>query len=415
MHITTEELSVLRTLANSYMEIASLPVQKEKMNLWKSFKRRDEVRPMVMIDQIPWHELNYDGSLTCVTQEPFLRKIEEHFRQTLFQWKHFPADMVVEPFLTIPYCVSNYGYGLYTRSTKAFTDKENDVISQNFENQLETEEDVEKIQDLNLSVDIQTSREWANISKFIFDGILPVRQAGGANIKLQIWDILSEFMGVENIYFDLVDRPGFIHRIMTRMTQATLNGIHQANNLGLFDTSANLCHCSGIYTDELLPDFGAGFGKDSTHCWSFAMAQLFTSVSPHITEEFEIPYVKQLAANFGMLYYGCCERLDDRLSIVQTIPNIKKISCSPWSNKENFAANLNPKIIMSNKPSPAFLAAPAFDLTPVVKDLKETCNIAKRNRIQVEFLLKDLSTVQYQLKRLTQWHDAAMKVVETYW
>lgn len=70
---------------------------------------------------------------------------------------------------------------------------------------------------------------------------------------------------------------------------------------------------------------------------------------------------------------------------------------------------------MSNKPSPAFLAAPAFDLTPVVKDLKETCNIAKRNRIQVEFLLKDLSTVQYQLKRLTQWHDTAMKVVETYW
>lgn len=244
MDITTEELSVLQTLANSYMEIASLPIQREKMNLWKSFNRRDEVRPMVMIDQIPWHELNYDGSLTCVTQEPF--------------------------------------------------------ISQNFENQLKTEEDVEKIQNLNLSVEIQTSREWADISKFIFDGILPVRQAGGANIKLQIWDILSEFMGVENIYFDLADRPDFIHQIMNRMTQATLNGIHQANNLGL------------------------------------------------------IPYAKQLAANFGMLYYGCCERLDDRLAIVQTIPNIKKISCSPWSNKENFAANLNSKIIMSNKPSPAF-------------------------------------------------------------
>lgn len=165
---------------------------------------------------------------------------------------------------------------------------------------MKTEEDVGKIQNLNLSVDIQTSREWADISQFIFDGILPVRQAGGANIKLQIWDILSEFMGVENIYFDLADRPDFIHQIMNRMTQATLNGIHQANNLGL------------------------------------------------------IPYAKQLAANFGMLYYGCCERLDDRLAIVQTIPNIKKISCSPWSNKENFAANLNPKIIMSNKPSPAF-------------------------------------------------------------
>ena len=81
MDITTEELSVLQTLANSYMEIASLPVQREKMNLWKSFNRRDEVRPMVMIDQIPWHELNYDGSLTCVTQEPFISQNFENRRR----------------------------------------------------------------------------------------------------------------------------------------------------------------------------------------------------------------------------------------------------------------------------------------------------------------------------------------------
>ena len=74
MHITTEELSVTNSCKQLYGNCLLAVQEKEKMNLWKSFNRCDEVRPMVMIDQIPWHELNYDGSLTCVTQEPFLRK-----------------------------------------------------------------------------------------------------------------------------------------------------------------------------------------------------------------------------------------------------------------------------------------------------------------------------------------------------
>lgn len=414
MYISQNEVSVLRTLANEYMEIATLPIQRKKLNLWKAFNHHDSTRPMVMIDQLPWNELNYDGSLTCISENTFLRFIEEKFRKKIYQWKHFPADMVVEPFLTIPYCASCTGYGLHTKSEKAFTNKENVIISQSFINQIETEEDIEKIEDLKISLDRETSEKWLETAKFIFDGIIPVRQAGGVNIKLQIWDILSEFMGVENIYFDLIDRPEFIHKIMKRMTQSTLSGICQANALGLFDTSESICHCSGIYTDELLPDFGAGVGNDSTHCWAYSMAQLFTSVSPETTAEFEIPYIKQMAKHFGMLYYGCCERLDDRLDIVQTIPNIRKISCSPWSNKDNFAANLKRDIIMSNKPSPAFLAGSVFDLNVVADDLNETCEIAKKNGVKVEFLLKDISTVQNQPMRLVQWYKTAMKIVDKY-
>lgn len=414
MQITSNDILVLRTLAHQYMEIASLPIQRQKMELWKAFNRHDETRPMITIDQLPWHELNYDGSLTCVVQDPFFRTIEDKMRKTIFQWKHFPVDMVIEPFITIPYCASNSGYGLTTISDAAYTCKENDVISQHFVNQLEEEEDVEKIQDMKITLDRETSKEWLDAAKSVFEDIIPVRQAGGVMIKLQIWDVLSEFMSVENVYYDLFDRPEFIHDIMERMTKSTISGIEQANKLGLYDTSQNLCHCSGIYTDELLPDFGAGIGNDSYHSWSFAMAQLFTSASPATTKEFEIDYVKRLAPYFGMLYYGCCERLDDRLHIVQEIPNIKKISCSPWSDKNNFAANLKKEIIMSNKPTPAYLATREFDLDIIKKDLIETRDIAKNNGLKVEFLLKDISTVQNQPERLVEWANAAMKIVENY-
>ena len=41
MNLRKEEITALRTLAQEYMEIASLPVQKEKMELWKAFNRHD--------------------------------------------------------------------------------------------------------------------------------------------------------------------------------------------------------------------------------------------------------------------------------------------------------------------------------------------------------------------------------------
>ena len=69
---------------------------------------------------------------------------------------------------------------------------------------------------------------------------------------------------------------------------------------------------------------------------------------------------------------------------------------------------------MSNKPTPSILAATSFDATLVENDLRETCEIAKRNGVKVEFLLKDISTVRNHPERLTEWNEIAMRVVENY-
>jgi len=419
MNLRQEEVNALRVLAHEYMEIASLPVQREKMELWKAFNRHDNTRPMVLIDQLPWHELNGEGELDCVCEDPFLRRLELKMRQDIYKWKHFPVDMVVEPILTIPFSAKNSGYGLRVADDTLALDAANDVVSHVYNNQLEEEEDLDKIKDMEITLNRQESAEWLEAANYIFDGILPVRQAGYHGISshgtyLGIWDTLSTLMGVENIYFDLLDRPEFIHKIMEKMTHSFMAGIQGANELGLVDTSANSCHCSITYNDELLPDFGAGIGADSHHGWAFGLAQLFTSVSPEITAEFEVPYISKLAEQFGMIYYGCCDRLDDRLDIVQQIPNVKKMSCSPWSNREIFAEKLRKDIVMSNKPTPAYLAGDGFSCEEVAADLRRTCDAARANGLNLEMILKDISTIRYQPKRLTEWADCAMRVVESY-
>lgn len=415
MNIRNEEIAALRTLAHQYMEIASLPAQRRKMELWKSFHRLESSRPMVLIDQLPWHELNTDNELTCTCTDPFFRNIEESLRRIIYQWKHFPVDMVVEPFLTIPYSVNDSTNGLHTQEDISVTDVNNGVVSHAYKNQFETEEDLNKIIDRSFTLNTSESREWLEAAKYVFDGILPVRQAGGAFIQhLGIWDALAQYMGVEAIYIDLLDRPEFIHQLMKKMTVSYLSAIRSANELDLVDTSQNLCHCSVVYNDEQLPDFGAGIGNDSHHGWAFGLAQLFTSVSPAITEEFEVPYVSQLAEQFQMIYYGCCDRLDDRLDVIMKIPNIRKVSCSPWSNREIFAEKLPKNVIMSNKPTPSYLAYDSMNLEEIGADLTRTCTAAKSNGVALEMILKDISTVKYQPNRLTEWADCAMRIAESF-
>jgi len=415
MNLRKEEIAGLRELAHEYMSIATLPVQREKMELWKAFNRHDSVRPMVLIDQLPWNELNGSGELTCICEDPFLKQVETKLRQTIYQWKHFPVDMVVEPILTIPFCAKGNSCGMKVQEDTAATDTANSVISHSYQNQLEEEEDLAKIKDITFAYSREQSAEWLEATKYVFDGIIPVRQAGGMTMNhLGIWDRLSTLMGVENIYYELIDRPEFIHKIMERMTEAYIAGIKQANEWGLYDTSQNLCHCSVVYNDEQLPDFGAGVGSDSYHSWGFGMAQLFTSVSPEVTAEFEVPYISRLAEYFQMIYYGCCDRLDDRLDIVCKIPNVKKISCSPWSNREIFAEKLPKNIIMSNKPTPAYLAGDIMSVEEVEADLRRTCIAARSNNVSLEMILKDISTVHYQPERLTQWAECAMNVAESF-
>ena len=408
--MTKDEISYLRELSGKYMEIATLPMQKEKRDLWKKLNRCDSTRPMVVIDQLPTNELAETGELTNKISDPFFNKIETQLLSAIYQFNHFPVDMVVEPYILIPKSVKNSGYGIGIDEDVRQTDSDNSVVSHLYTNQIQTYEDIEKIKDMEITHNEQESALWLDKAAVLFDGIAPIKQSGGILFHAGVWDTLSMLMGIEDIYFDLVDRPEFVHAIMDRITTSVLAGVKQANELGVHNDIANTSHCSYVYNDDLLPDFGAGKGSTSNNSWTMAMAQLFSSASPQTTMEFEIEYIKRISKEFGMLYYGCCERLDDRLDFVQTLPNLKKVSCSPWNDRENFAAKLNKGIVMSNKPNPAYLATATFDEDLIRDDLTRTYEAAKANNTPLEFILKDISTVHHQPERITRWGEIAMEV-----
>ena len=411
MELTKKEISVLQETAKKYMEYASLPVQKEKIRLWKALNRSKMERPMVVIDQIPWNEMNNEHELDLFVENPVFRRVELNLKKEIYKYKHYPVDMVLDPFIRVPKAISNTGYGMKVEEETLYAS--GNVSSHVFKNQLATMEDAKKIKDMIITYDEQETKRRYETASEIFKGIAPVEMEGTI-FHLGVWDHLSQFMGVENIYFDLVDEPEKLHLFMERMTTSVIKGIEQSNQLKIYDTNANVCHCSYIYTDELLPDSGMGKETITKYGWAFGLAQLFSSVSPGVTEEFELPYIKRMAEHFGMIYYGCCDRLDDRLDLVLTIPHLKKVSCSPWSDREAFAEKIGPKVIMSNKPTPALVATATLDEDEIRKDLQRTVDAARKNNVNLEMILKDISTVKCEPERLTRWANIAMDVVNNY-
>lgn len=413
MFCSKKDRDILRSLGQIYMGYASLPIQQEKVNLWKALNRCQMQRPIVTIDQIPWHEFQ-DEALVCTIQDPFWQEIERNLRKKIYQWERFPADMVLEPFFDIPAAVCRSEYGVVV-DEDIIQQHTGETASSHYYRPIISEmEDIEKIKDITISYDKEQTEERLNAAKEIFSGIGPVRPIYNTSFHLGVWDKLSQYLGVENVYFDLVDRPEFLHAAMRRITDATMAGIRRANELMIHDSNVNICHCNYIYTDELLPGFNQGGTGLSQNCWAFAMAQLFTSAAPEVTAEFEIPYISEMAEQFGMFYYGCCERLDDRLEYVKKIPHLKKVSCSPWSNRESFAEKIGSDLIMSNKPTPAFLAGDSIDENQIRQDLVRTIRCAKENKVNLELLLKDISTVRFDPTRLARWSQIAIQTVEDY-
>ncbi len=407
--LKNSEKAILRGLAEQYAEAAASPVNDEKRRLWKKLNAVDAERPMVMIDQVCWGELERSPELELKCEEETLRGFEQVLRRKLYQWRHFPVDSVMEPCFEIPYAVRNSGFGINAHCETLATDERNNIVSQKYDKQLQTDSDLEKIRTPVIEHDKEETDRKLSLANEIFDGILEVR-ANGSTPYLSVWDFISVIMPVEDVLFALVDRPDFMHEAARRISEGYLAILDQLEAQALLPRSQSLIHCTGAYTDELP---APGYNPAKPRCkdiWMFGLAQMFSTVSPEMFEEFEVKYSSPICARFGLVYYGCCDPLDGKMAQVRKIPNVRKVSMSPWANQERGAAEIGKDYVFSSKPNPANLAMQRFDGKLVRNELQSIKDACDRNGCSLEFILKDISTVKHDPSRLDKWAEIAMEV-----
>ena len=403
-HIQSDR-DIIRSLAEQQARVAAQPAQQENLKNWKRLNALDPVKPMVSIDQICWHELVTDPALQLACTDPFCRDIEWGIRSTLYRWAHFPCDLVVPAHVDIQKAVANSGYGIDT----VYDDRISGEIHQNtethlFADQIADEDALEAIRTPVVSHDLHETAERRARAEHLLDGILGVRMAGPIPC-FRVWDELTFLRGVTPILYDFADRPEFLHATMEKFTRIQLDLLDQYETLNLLDAQAPFAHCSPTHTDRL-----PGDGFDAAHvraqdCWASGMGQIFSSCSPGLFDEFEIEYAKRYYARCGLVNYGCCEPLHDRVHLVRKMHGIRKISCSPWADPNQMAKQLGPEFVLLRKPNPSFLSGSALDETSIRRETRETLAACRESGTPCEFVLKDITTVMHEPSRLDRWAD----------
>ncbi len=405
------DLEVLRKLATRVAEISALPVQEEKRQLWRALNALEPVRPMVMVDQVCWNEIDANGEMALRCEDTECQGYEIVMRRILYQWDHFCVDMVVEPFLRVPKATRNTGFGVGREEEIAVTDPTNSVVGHRYINQFETEADLDKLRLPEISHDpVETQRRLA-FAHEVFDGIIEVR-AWGMDAAASLWDPISTWMSVEGALWTLIDLPEYMHRLVGKMTDGYVGMYDQLEEQGLLCGPQSVVHCTGGWVDELP---APGYDPDRPRrkdMWMMGLAQMFSTVSPQMFKDFEVDYFSRICEGFGLVYYGCCDPLDRKMAEVRMIPNVRKVSMSAWTDQDLGASEIGGDYVFSRKPNPASLATDVFHPEAVREDLRTTKDICERHGSPLEIILKDISTVRYDPQRLSQWAAVAMEVAE---
>jgi hypothetical protein len=406
------EKDVLKRLGAGIADIAALPVHREKAGLWRKLNDLESARPMVWINEIPWHEMNVDDELTLRTVHPWAQELETRLRRTLYQWRHLPGDMIVNDHLECPLALHSTDFGIHEEVDVARTDAASDIISRHFRIQIREPGDIEKIRMPRVNHDGETTAATYAAMQDLYRDIIPVQKVGQTHIWFTPWDYLIRWWGLEEAMLDLVERPDMVNAAVERMVDAWMVELDQfvEQNLLALDCNNTRIGSGGYGYTWDLP--GAKFDPARVrpgNMWGCSNAQIFSNVSPDMHWEFALRHDLRWLERWGLTYYGCCEPLDNKIALLRRIPNLRKVSVSPWNDFSRVFEGLRGDYVASFKPSPAIFVEDAWSPDKARAYLKGVLDRA-RGVCHVEVIMKDISTVRYRPQNLWDWARIAMEV-----
>ena len=407
-----QDVTLLRELGKRYAEAASSPENARRKSAWADINDLRGGRPLVWANEICWHEMNVNNELTLVSESPIALRIESMLRRTLYQWNHLQGDMIIEQTFFSPYILENTGFGIAPDADIAITDPNNTIASRRFHCQIKRMEDIDQIKTPGITLQKERTEAFFQQYSYIFDGIIAVEKYGCSGFWFAPWDDIVLWMGAEEVLTGLAAEPELMHVLIKRLTDAYLGALDQLEALKLVaSNNLNVRVGSGGYgyTRSIPP---AADGCGAMRIWGSATPQIFSSVSPRMHDEFGLTYEKRWLERFALSYYGCCEPLHNKLDILKSIPNLRKISISPWADTIAASEQMRGKYVVSLKPTPAFLACDTFDSALAEDELRE--KLKQLKGCCVEVILKDISTVRGEPERLWRWMDMAMRVAQEF-
>jgi hypothetical protein len=409
--LSSRDLEVLRALGRRKAECAGDPANAERRRAWYAHDAGEAgSRPLVLAEiGGVLGEVMPDSVLQCT--DPWARGVEYGLRQDLYGFEVLKHDRVIEPWMQLNWKIQSSGYGVQTVQHRA--DNEGRLGARRWDPPIQDlDRDLDKLQPRRFTVDrAATLAEKARLEA-VFDGILPTRIRGSFWWTMGMTIVAIDLIGLESLMLAMFDNPSGLHRLMAFLRDDHLGYAEWLEREGLLSLN-NEADPIGSGSFGHTRDLPA-VGYDGTHVrtrdlWVLLESQETVGVGPDQFEEFIFPYQRAIAERFGKCYYGCCEPVHGRWHVLERLPNLARVSISPWADQPAMAERLGRRYVFSRKPAPSAISTGTFDDAAIRADLRGTLSAARNCR--VELIMKDVHTVNREPRRLARWVELAREAI----
>jgi len=417
--IPDQDTRVLKPIVEQVLELAGRPVEEWKKKLWADHQAmRDTPKIPVSV----YYELIPDPHWTLMlgqdpirAQSDLARRIELELKKRIWMANNVPDDHIVWPSITVPAVLTrevDWGIPFGMAGTEANVDDplEAKRIMPAFEKDIEPE----KIRFSDMEVDIPSTRQRVEmVRELVQDRLVVAVQY--PNLGHSPFDLAVNMRGLEELLYDVIDVPEKVHGLMEVLTSGFERHHENRERNGFINCSPMAgdpysqfgfrVHCAYLAEDFI--------GSTPRLCdeWAYVSAQTSSGLGPEMYARFVHPYNVRLARYFGnrTVYYHGCERLDEKLDILATLPNLRRLHVSPWSSIEAARNRFEGSVILEAHSHPGKVF---FGFSPENMRAELEALVREAEGVPIDINLSDIHSVNGNPGLLGIWAEVAQEVVQ---
>ncbi len=409
--IVQQDRERLRALAQKQLDFALSEQNKIILKKWEALSKRERQSPTVRLLFSGFRNEVITNRLEC--EGEFARDVEAKLLSTLVGRELFDDDTPIPDYYPLLLKAEVKPFGIDAKRINQNSSERS--IGYHIENVIEDlEQDFEKLKGGAFSVDLKGSQDEAAVLSELFTDILPVKPTMNS-LTGAITNPLVHLMGMENYYMSMYDCPETLHAVMEMTTALYERYFDYLENEKLLLPTNNfdgLAQESFCFTDELPTEKA----NKTTDCWGFLESQETTAVSPETFNEFVFPYQDRLVKRFGLLSYGCCERVDAIFEpYLSGWKNLRKLSVSPFNNEEQVGEYLRgSNIVYYSKPRAEFVTLKGdMDEEALRANFKMICKAASGCLFEVA--QREVGTIFNDYNRGKRYVQILRECIADYW
>lgn len=409
INISSKDREILRELAGRKAALANSARNDEILAMWHKQAKGVRDTPTVRLLFSNFTAEVIDPRMRCEGKEA--RRLERQLLSSMVGRELFDDDTPVSDRFDVNVFLSGSPFGTSPNITKA-------KGSMGYHIEPVTD-DIEEDFDLFLgggfTVDMEGTKEWCALADGIFGDILPSRIIQ-PSLRGAITNPLVKLINMETYYMSMYDCPEKLHELMdmaTKVYERYYDYLEENKLLLPTNGFSGVAQESFAFTDELPSE---GEITSTNQLWGFLESQETTAVSPDMYGEFVFPYFDRMVKRFGLLSYGCCERVDNIWTdYLSKWDNLRKLSVSPFNNEELIGEYLRgTRVVYYSKPRAEYVT----NKGPLDEDAVRRCfrDISRASSgCLLEVAQREVGTIFGDYERGRRYVQLAKEAIAEYW